>query len=190
MWRRSFISRRVLFASILLSKALPIFLMATSSRVSEFTAALKETKHTLTRRWSQMNRSFTVNTQSGWNPCHTTNTWIIFSQIELFRCKNNYQLGLLPILHFLEEKWGFNTLVSQNPCFTSLFVSKPVWFYCPIPANTQAQKYNCSTGDLAGQGLTFEAWNNHFPGKAWNRNERRHIIHTLPPPTAQTPRSA
>lgn len=42
MWRRSFISRNVLFASILLSNALPIFLMATSSRVSEFTAALEQ----------------------------------------------------------------------------------------------------------------------------------------------------
>lgn len=44
MWRRSLISLSVLLASILLSKALPIFLMATSSRVSEFTAALKR-KH-------------------------------------------------------------------------------------------------------------------------------------------------
>jgi hypothetical protein len=43
--RRSLISRKVLLASIRLSNALPIFLMATSSRVSAFTAALKEMKN-------------------------------------------------------------------------------------------------------------------------------------------------
>lgn len=40
MWLRSFISLNVLFASITLSNAFPIFLIATSSRVSEFIAAL------------------------------------------------------------------------------------------------------------------------------------------------------
>lgn len=40
MWRSSLISRRVLFASILLSNAFAIFLMATCSFVSEFKAEL------------------------------------------------------------------------------------------------------------------------------------------------------
>lgn len=44
MWRRSLISLNVLLASILLSNALPIFLIATSSWVSEFTAALHKRK--------------------------------------------------------------------------------------------------------------------------------------------------
>lgn len=60
MWRSSLISRNVLLASILLSKALPIFLMATSSFVSAFLAALKEMKkikfflHIDDRRESQL----------------------------------------------------------------------------------------------------------------------------------------
>lgn len=41
MWRRSLISLNVLLASIILSNALPIFLIATCSCVSELTAALK-----------------------------------------------------------------------------------------------------------------------------------------------------
>ncbi|GMP96362.1 hypothetical protein CsSME_00045040 [Camellia sinensis var. sinensis] len=41
MWQRSLISLSVLLASIWLSNAFPIFLMAISSCVSEFTAALK-----------------------------------------------------------------------------------------------------------------------------------------------------
>lgn len=49
IWRSSLISRRVLFASILLSKALAIFLIATLSFVSEFIAELQNqinTRHT------------------------------------------------------------------------------------------------------------------------------------------------
>lgn len=42
MWRNSLISRRVLLASILLSKALAIFFTATCSLVSEFTAELTQ----------------------------------------------------------------------------------------------------------------------------------------------------
>lgn len=41
MWRRSFISLSVRLASMWLSNALPIFLIATSSPVSELTAALQ-----------------------------------------------------------------------------------------------------------------------------------------------------
>lgn len=41
MWRRSLISLNVLLASIILSNALPIFLIATCSCVSELKAALK-----------------------------------------------------------------------------------------------------------------------------------------------------
>lgn len=44
MWQRSLISRSVLFASILLSNAFPIFFMATSSLVSEFVALLHHIK--------------------------------------------------------------------------------------------------------------------------------------------------
>lgn len=44
MWQRSLISLNVLLASIMLSNAFPIFLMATSSWVSEFTAALQRKK--------------------------------------------------------------------------------------------------------------------------------------------------
>ena len=44
MWQRSLISLNVLLASIILSNAFPIFLIATSSCVSEFTAALQRKK--------------------------------------------------------------------------------------------------------------------------------------------------
>lgn len=67
MWRRSLISRRVLFASILLSKAFAIFFTATCSVVSEFTAELtqkkikkitKYNKFYVYRRSIQHNRGF------------------------------------------------------------------------------------------------------------------------------------
>ncbi|MFS7925095.1 hypothetical protein Hanom_Chr04g00280441 [Helianthus anomalus] len=53
MCLRSLISLRVLLASILLSNAFPIFLMATSSRVSAFVAALEQAKKTFRSKYYQ-----------------------------------------------------------------------------------------------------------------------------------------
>ena len=69
MWQRSLISLNVLLASIMLSKAFPIFLMATSSCVSEFTAALQRKKlcEPSTRFGYRNRRDITLNfkTKSG-----------------------------------------------------------------------------------------------------------------------------
>ncbi|KAJ0932688.1 hypothetical protein HanPSC8_Chr04g0176521 [Helianthus annuus] len=53
MWRRSLISLKVRLASIRLSNALPIFLIATSSRVSAFIAALSD-RDILTRNFKKV----------------------------------------------------------------------------------------------------------------------------------------
>lgn len=50
MWRRSLISLKVRLASMMLLKALPIFFMATSSCVSQLTAALRSEKEQTVRR--------------------------------------------------------------------------------------------------------------------------------------------
>lgn len=69
MWVRSLISRRVLLASIRLSKAFPIFFIATSSRVSEFVAELqlnteRPKKHEIKTQNTQKNRIKAFYTES------------------------------------------------------------------------------------------------------------------------------
>lgn len=61
MWRSSLISRRVLFASILLSKALAIFLIATYSFVSEFKAELKRE----IKQRTKINQNYETNNEKG-----------------------------------------------------------------------------------------------------------------------------
>lgn len=133
IWQRSLISRNVRFASILLSKAFPIFLMATASPVSESYSELHQKQYSLfvntfsSDIWDLNGghyRLYNIHTKLDWItlPCQlkkTLSTWshfiadIFFQILPISRKCRHKRLNKTPIVAIQSGRQGFTSEVCK-----------------------------------------------------------------------------